>query len=448
MMLFNIGYKNIICINNIQTDLTNRLTHHGLKVIIGHGNYTVDIKDFVIYSDIQAIIDGPEITQSRIYQQSPTKKHFHICMTYNQFIAEISKRFNTVSISGSNGKTSTTAMAIWSLLNLVPDQFWLGIVWWLMPNFDQQWYAISGDITIQSDIHHLFEHIFNQKHQLDYSLLKKYLFVIEACEHREHFLLYDTDYTLITNIERDHTDYYHTRESYKEAFVHMIEKTRKQVFLTPSAYETLAENNISNILLSDNFAFDTKYLIGSYSFSNASLIQKLLWVLWYNDDHTLQQILSNFQWVGRRMEYLGLLDNNPLYTDYSHHAPAIAGNMQALNTQFPDKKLCVIFQPHQAQRVLVGRDDFKESLQDADTIFIYKLYTAREDFTRLQQEFPRLQSVQSFDELGEQFAQELRGEYVIDTDDLKKSLSLLSDEYIIVVFSAGDLDENMRSMVN
>ena len=128
MMLFDICYKNIICINNTQTDLTNRLAHHGLKVIIGHGNYTVDIKDFVIYSDIQAIIDGPEITQSRIYQQSPTKKHFHICMTYNQFIAEISKRFNTVSISGSNGKTSTTAMAIWSLLNLVPDQFGLGIV--------------------------------------------------------------------------------------------------------------------------------------------------------------------------------------------------------------------------------------------------------------------------------------------------------------------------------
>ena len=72
MMLFDIWYKNIICINNIQTDLTNRLTRHGLKVIIWHGNYQVDSKDFVIYSDIQAIIDGPEITQSRSYQQSPT----------------------------------------------------------------------------------------------------------------------------------------------------------------------------------------------------------------------------------------------------------------------------------------------------------------------------------------------------------------------------------------
>lgn len=148
------------------------------------------------------------------------------------------------------------------------------------------------------------------------------------------------------------------------------------------------------------------------------------------------------------MEYLGLLYDKPVYTDYSHHAPAIVGNMQALKTQFPYKKICVIFQPHQAQRVLVWRDEFKESLQDAHTTLIYKLYTARENFTSLQQEFPRLQFVQNFDELGEQFAQELGGEYIIDTGDLKKSLSLLSDHYIIVVFSAGDLDEKMRKMIN
>ncbi len=447
MMLFDIGYKNIVCINNVQTDLTDRLVRHGLKVIIWHGNYTVDIKDFVVYSDIQAIIDGPEITQSRIHQQSPTKKHFHICMTYSQFVAEISKRFDTVSITGSNGKTSTTAMAIWSFYNFLPEQFALGIVWWLMPNFDHQWYAISSDTQIQSDIHHLFEHIFNQKHQLDYSLLKKYIFVIEACEHREHFLLYDTDYTLITNIQRDHTDYYHTRESYKDAFVHMIQKTRKQVFLTPSALDTLDWYQLPEVVVSDTFSFDTKYLIWSYSYSNSSLLQKLLYTLWCDDDSRLQDILSTFQWVGRRMEYLGLLYDKPIYTDYSHHAPAIAGNMQALKTQFPDKKICAIFQPHQAQRVLVWRDEFTQSLVQADTTIIYKLYTAREDFASLQQEFPRLQSVQSFDELGAQFAQELHATYSIQIDEIQQKLQQLSDEYIIVVFTAGDLDEKMRHIV-
>jgi UDP-N-acetylmuramate-alanine ligase len=484
MMLFDIGYKNIVCINNIQTDLTDRLTHHGLKVIIWHGKYTIDIKDFVIYSDIQAIIDGPEIAQSRIYQQSPTKKHFHICMTYNQFIAEISKHFTTVSVSGSNGKTSTTAMAIWTLSSLQGGEtlFALWIVWWLMPNFDHQWYAISSDTQIQSDIHHLFEHIFNQKHQLDYSLIKKHLFVIEACEHREHFLLYDTDYTLITNIARDHTDYYHTRESYKEAFVHMIQKTRKASILTPSALATLSWYDLpDHVIVSEDFDFENPYLIWSYNASNAGMVRKLLHLLSSpsvpllseKDDHKtlahetypidkspsllgeglgwgLEEMklkLSQFQWVGRRMEYIGQFSNKSIYSDYSHHAPAISGNMKALQQQFPEKKICAIFQPHQAQRVLVWRDQFKESLTQADTTIIYKLYTAREDFTSLQQEFPRLQWISSFDELGEQFARELNARYITQIDDIHSELQQLWEEYIIVVFSAGDLDEKMRKIL-
>ena len=90
------------------------------------------------------------------------------------------------------------------------------------------------------------------------------------------------------------------------------------------------------------------------------------------------------------MELIGKINNNFVYSDYSHHAPAIAGNMQALKTQFPDKKICAIFQPHQAQRVLVGRDDFISSLSEADSTLIYKLYTARENFTELQSSFSRL----------------------------------------------------------
>ena len=98
---------------------------------------------------------------------------------------------------------------------------------------------MSQNTDIQSDIHHLFEHIFNQKHQLDYSLVKKYTFVIEACEHREHFLLYDTDYALITNVERDHVDYYTTLESYRQAFADMINQTRRGVVVTPSVLQSL-----------------------------------------------------------------------------------------------------------------------------------------------------------------------------------------------------------------
>jgi len=96
-----------------------------------------------------------------------------------------------------------------------------------------------------------------------------------------------------------------------------------------------------------------------------------------------------------------------IYSDYSHHAPAIAGNIEAITTHFPGKKIVIIFQPHQAQRVLVGRDDFATALQNVDELIIYKLYTAREDFLELQQKYDTLESISSFEELGKIFAKSI-----------------------------------------
>ncbi|MBP7885010.1 hypothetical protein KAZ93_02455 [Patescibacteria group bacterium] len=131
------------------------------------------------------------------------------------------------------------------------------------------------------DIQHLFEHIFNQKHQLDYDLLKKYFFVIEACEYKNHFLGYDIDYSLITNIQHDHIDFFPTAESYMDAFRYLIGQTKKKVILTPSATETLTHDRLEHFssekyIISEPYPFESDYLIGSYHQSNAGMIITLL----------------------------------------------------------------------------------------------------------------------------------------------------------------------------
>jgi len=134
-----------------------------------------------------------------------------------------------------------------------------------------------------------------------------------------------------------------------------------------------------------------------------------------------------------------------VYSDYSHHAPAILGNLQALRKQFPENHIITIFQPHQAQRVLAGRDDFTHALVLSDETVIYKLYTAREDFDVLQKTYPQLADRQSFDELGEKFAEHVGGRYITAVDDI---INLIQKEYptptSIVIFSAGDLDYQVR----
>lgn len=317
-----------------------------------------------------------------------------------------------------------------------------------MPNFNQQGYTINQDAHIQSDIRHLFDHIFNQKHQLDYSLLKKYLFVVEACEHREHFLLYDTDYALVTNVERDHVDYYHTQEQYREVFVALLRKVRYKTIVTNLTLQSLQDYNLegTSTVLSLPYELDFPYLIGSYTSSNAGMVISLCSQLYQiPEQFDRTAVLTEFRGVGRRMEYIASLASKPVYSDYGHHAPALLGNIQALKKQFPDRKIAVVFQPHQAQRVLAGWDDFADVLHEVDWLRIYRLYTAREDFATLAEQYPRLALLSSFDELGKEFAQALHAEYCTDIQTIISQVSELSDDYVIVYFSAGDLDEEMRA---
>lgn len=137
-----------------------------------------------------------------------------------------------------------------------------------------------------------------------------------------------------------------------------------------------------------------------------------------------------------------------VYSDYSHHAPAVLGNLQALKKQFPNRHIITIFQPHQAQRVLAGRDDFSEALLLSDETVIYKLYTAREDFDELKKIYPQLADRQSFDELGEKFAEHVHGTYITIVNDI---VTTIQRDYhaptIIVIFSAGDLDYQVRRSI-
>jgi UDP-N-acetylmuramate-alanine ligase len=56
-MLHDLGYHNVIGINDRESQITQTLSAKGIHIIIGHGQYEVQPDDFVIYSDIPAIYD-------------------------------------------------------------------------------------------------------------------------------------------------------------------------------------------------------------------------------------------------------------------------------------------------------------------------------------------------------------------------------------------------------
>ncbi len=445
-MLWDLWFHNLVCIDATQSQLTDKLLEQGIQVIIWHGKYEVQSWDIVIYS--AATIDSPEVKQAQ--SDAYNGKDLKIVRSYFEFLWEISKYFQTVWIIWTNGKSTTTALWLATLRDLLP-KFGLWIVWALVPALDNKSYVISENNS--SDIKTLFDAIFSKK-EVDYTLLKKYVFMLEACEYKRHFLYLDLDYAVLTSLECDHLDYFKNKEDYISAFAEVITLTRNKVFVLDKDKEVLKQSISSRVFPSilskltevvlENISFD--YLFGVWNQRNASLLLQLFVQVF---DLNKKEILEKFQWfrwLWRRMESLGRLPGGALlYSDYGHMASSLQLWTQALHEKYPNKKIVTVFQPHQLRRVVIERNDFVTTLKQSDENIVYHIYAAREtieDYCNfaLFKNSPEL----SIDKAGELFAEQSGWIYIRDFDILWENLNHYGDDTVVVVYSAGDVDYLLR----
>jgi len=463
MLMYDLWYSNLVCIDAVQSQVTDRLEGLWIKVIIWHWKYEVKPSDFVIYSDIQAIKDWPELAQSLGFQANQNPKQPHRPYTYNEFLGELSKHFKTISFAGSNGKSSSCGLSIYAAVKTMP-LFGLGILGAFLPDFDNKNYVVNTHHKLE--MKQIFDHILSAKAEsgFDYDLLKKYFFFVEACEYKDHFLLYDNDWTIITNIDHDHTDYFETYDSYKKTFKTVIDRTRRGVIISQQAVTELElsmeeeRNSKPTKILSPNWntpSINFDKIFGEHHYWNAeqsiSLFENIEDEFPWTVDNTVkvQDAYGGFSWLRRRMELLHDFGwESKLYSDYSHHGPAILRNLETLRKEYPSHKLIALFQPHQARRVIHGWDSFADSLRKFDETYIYKLYTAREkvedfDFSGITDE-----DVTSFEQLGHLFSAHCDANYLHEMDQVEELLNSVWEKTIVVMFSAGDIDYGVRNFVS
>ncbi|USN56486.1 MAG: hypothetical protein H6766_05590 [Candidatus Peribacteria bacterium] len=150
------------------------------------------------------------------------------------------------------------------------------------------------------------------------------------------------------------------------------------------------------------------------------------------------------------MEYLGELSTGTkVYSDYGHHPDAFQRLVPEMKAHFPQKNTIIFFEPHQARRLLSLRDDFIDSLEGADQVRIYHPYTAREQREDLQDLLDEKlgQISHDSDDLGAAFAQAVGGQYIGSEQLLVESLQTLTEDDMILVASAGNLDSIMREQI-
>lgn len=357
------------------SEITEKLNSLGIKVTIGHNLEDLKNADIVVYSAAIKQND-PEMIEAKKLN-IPTIERA-------DFLGELTRCYkDTICISGTHGKTTTTSMISLCFIEALKD-----------PSIQ------VGAFLKQLDGNYL---VGNSEH-----------FIIEACEYVESFLKFSPKAEIILNIDNDHLDYFKTLDNVKQAFIKYVKLLPENGTLilnaddsncldlkkyTNCTFITYGINNKSADFYADNLSFDDdgfakfdvyykKELFDTFKLSvpgRHNVLNALACISLcnaYNIDKTfIKSALLKFTGAHRRFEFKGKIDNTAsVYDDYGHHPTEIIATANALKNKKYNKSW-VIFQPHTYSRTKTLLDDFAKALQNFDNIIVLDIYAARENNT-------------------------------------------------------------------
>ncbi len=372
-ILVNFGFQ-VTGSNNVETETTKKLEKAGIKVFIGHNEKNIVDQDVVVYS---AAIkqDNPELVTAK-------SKNIPI-IERADFLGELTRCYkDTITISGTHGKSTTTSMVSLCFLKALKDP----------------------SIQVGADIK-----------QLDgnYKVGNSEYFIIEACEYVESFLKFSPKSEIILNIDNDHLDYFKNFENIKKAFVKYVKLLPNDGLLVVNGDDKNALNlieytnatsitygisNKNTDFFAVNIVFDNNgfpefdvyakgefygriklSIPGMHNVLNALACIALCDYYGINLN-SIQKALLSFTGANRRFEFKGTVNGANIYDDYGHHPTEIVATAKALMNKKYNKSW-VVFQPHTYSRTKNLMDDFAKALLNFDNIIILDIYAAREKNT-------------------------------------------------------------------
>jgi len=286
-------------------------------------------------------------------------------MTRPMFLHLLSKEVEIIGITGSHGKTSTTALIshIFHYNNVNVSYIYGGV----------------------SSFGNIGGHFGDENLPL----------VLETDEAFNTFENIEIDNLLVTNIDNDHLDYFESFTNLVEAFTRVINKVKKTVVINYdddnlrkiqiNNFITYGEHKEVDIRISEpniisyqkkNHTVDSA-LIGKHYLSNIAGAIALC-TLYQLPISEILEAISKFSGVKRRLEYIGTYKEVKFYDDYGHHPTEIKATISALKKNTLGK-LFVIFQPHRFTRTRDNFEQLQESLEDADFAVVTDVYSAGEE---------------------------------------------------------------------
>ncbi|MBX9808962.1 UDP-N-acetylmuramate--L-alanine ligase [Candidatus Gracilibacteria bacterium] len=442
------------------------LRNQGFDIQIGHNASNLsENTDLVIYSE--AIITKPDLTpEEQIYANPELMRARELGIRHISYPVALGEVFNKkegIAITGSHGKSTTTAMTAIMLANDYPTNPTIEL-----PDDGTAFYAPTApgcSAIIGTQVPQLGNSNFYTEPMTEN-------FVIEACEYKRSFLEYNPYITVITNIDLDHLDYYKNLEDYISAFQSIVDQTRGFVLISADdvnsqnliipeekkiivgnqkiIYFPRVEENKDGIIESYYVQKDMPIpnmelqVPGDHLLQDAELAYTVGRLLGMKDDIIVPK-LEGYRGSWRRSEIVGTTKNgNMVMSDYGHHPSEIKPTLKAIHDKYSDKKLFVVFQPHQYSRTRELLQEFAISFENTDSLLIPNIYFSRDK----TEDVEWMTTEKLITEIAKHQPHVSNGNGLENTVKLIREYDISHpDSSIILLLGAGDIDSIRNNLI-
>lgn len=406
-----------------ENDTTLALQREGITVYLQPTSSTVPLDyDLYVYSDA---VPESQAERATLIAKGLANK----TMTYFKAVGEFMREYkHRIAISGTHGKTTTTAM-----MSLVLDE----------AKYDPS--AIVGSVVKQ------------WHSNVQIGKTKEY-FIVEACEYKAHMLELSPTVIILTNIEEDHLDYYRDLEHIQNTFQQYVNLLPKDGLFVRNADDSESREidydgdtisygitETADIMATDiekdahtqSFKVAGHHYVlnvpGDFNIYNA--LAAIACAVKMGIPHkTIQIALKKFTGTWRRFEVVGQYREAVVISDYAHHPTAIMGTIKAAREFYPGRRIVIVFQPHQHNRTQRLFKKFVTAFDQADLIIIQEIYDVA------GREAAEDQVVTSSDLVREI---EQTGKLVLYAADQTKTRQLLAEHVepndVVLIVGAGDI---------
>ena len=408
----------------------------GIKIFIGHSKRNLKSSTILVKSSA--------IKNNNCEIRYALKKKIPI-YSRAQVLADVVSLKKNIIITGSHGKTTTTSL----VSKILSDQK-------LDPTI------INGGVinSLRSNA----------------KLGKGEWAILEADESDGSFLKLPINYSIVTNIDYEHVDFYKKYKNLENSFKKFIEKTpptgksiicidnknikrilkkikNKNILTYGESRE--ANYRISNIKYKADYStFDLNYkniekkiriikniklkLLGKHNVLNAAGAITICLNIGVNQN-IIKKSLKKFTGVQRRMTKIFTKNKSEFYDDYAHHPTEIMSILDSVKNVYKDRKITSVFEPHRYSRVLPLEKQFARSFTNSNVVLLCPIYAAGE---KKNSKFNNINFARSIAKFSKTQVIILKDYYEIEKYFKK---NLLSNE-IIIGMGAGLISKYIRNL--